>query len=220
MPSIWESSVVWARRERRFLAEILYGFITRDYLRVAEVHFEAGYVPAHHNTESFAQAIRAIGEPIHGQPAETISMGKLLTLLFEVTELFDMETRPELVMLQKTMVVVEGVSRMLNPRFNMWKASEPVVGEWIRNNLGPKRIIGDLQDALKAGVKLAEAVPEIAAKTELFHWQLLAMSQNGLRFDNETAEAIGKAEARHTRSGRLALWLIALTLIYIAWKLS
>ncbi|MGO8352258.1 ubiquinone biosynthesis protein UbiB, partial [Rhizobium johnstonii] len=86
------------KKERRFLAEILYGFITRDYMRVAEVHFEAGYVPGHHNVESFAQAIRAIGEPIHGQQAETISMGKLLTLLFEVTELFDMETRPELVM--------------------------------------------------------------------------------------------------------------------------
>ncbi|MDP9761290.1 ubiquinone biosynthesis protein [Agrobacterium tumefaciens] len=88
------------KKERRFLAEILYGFITRDYMRVAEVHFEAGYVPGHHDKASFAQAIRAIGEPIHGQPAETISMGKLLTLLFEVTELFDMETRPELVMLQ------------------------------------------------------------------------------------------------------------------------
>src|ERR1700712_1284995 len=166
------------KKERRFLAEILYGFITRDYLRVAEVHFEAGYVPPHHHTESFAQAIRAIGEPIHGQPAETISMGKLLTLLFEVTELFDMETRPELVMLQKTMVVVEGVARMLNPRFNMWKASEPVVGEWIRNNLGPKRIVTDLRDAMKAAVKLAEAVPEIAAKTEKFHHELISMSEN------------------------------------------
>src|SRR5690606_27907196 len=102
------------KKERRFLAEILYGFITRDYMRVAEVHFEAGYVPSHHDKASFAQAIRAIGEPIHGQAAETISMGKLLTLLFEVTQIFDMETRPELVMLQKTMVVVEGVSRMLN----------------------------------------------------------------------------------------------------------
>ncbi|MGO4565272.1 2-polyprenylphenol 6-hydroxylase [Rhizobium sp. 2YAF20] len=208
------------KKERRFLAEILYGFITRDYLHVAEVHFEAGYVPAHHNTESFAQAIRAIGEPIHGQPAETISMGKLLTLLFEVTELFDMETRPELVMLQKTMVVVEGVARMLNPRFNMWKASEPVVGEWIRNNLGPKRIVTDLRDAVKAAVKLAEAVPEIAAKTEKFHHELLQMSENGLRFDPQTAEAIGKSEARHSRSGRIALWLIALTLLYIAWRLT
>jgi ubiquinone biosynthesis protein len=132
------------KKERRFLAEILYGFITRDYMRVAEVHFEAGYVPGHHDKASFAQAIRAIGEPIHGQPSETISMGKLLTLLFEVTELFDMETRPELVMLQKTMVVVEGVSRMLNPRFNMWKAADPVVGGWIRDNLGPKRVVTDL----------------------------------------------------------------------------
>ncbi|MGN6549516.1 MAG: 2-polyprenylphenol 6-hydroxylase, partial [Pararhizobium sp.] len=107
------------KRERRYLAEILYGFITRNYARVAEVHFEAGYVPHHHDAASFAQAIRAIGEPIHGQPAETISMARLLTLLFEVTELFDMQTRPELILLQKTMVVVEGVARTLNPRFNM-----------------------------------------------------------------------------------------------------
>ena len=91
-------------------------------------------------SRAFAQAIRAIGEPIHGQPAETISMAKLLTLLFEVTELFDMETRPELVLLQKTMVVVEGVARMLDPAFNMWKTSEPVVGDWIRGNLGPRGI--------------------------------------------------------------------------------
>ena len=208
------------KKERRFLAEILFGFITRDYLRVAEVHFEAGYVPGHHNTQSFAQAIRAIGEPIHGQPAETISMGKLLTLLFEVTELFDMETRPELVMLQKTMVVVEGVARMLNPRFNMWKASEPVVGDWIRTNLGPQRIVADLRDGLKAAVKLAEAAPEIAAKTEKFHHELLHMSENGLRFDPLTAEAIGKAEARHNRSARIALWLIALILLYIAWHMG
>jgi ubiquinone biosynthesis protein len=123
-------------------------------------------------------------------------------------------------MLQKTMVVVEGVARMLNPRFNMWKASEPVVGGWIRTNLGPKRIVTDLRDGVKAVVKLAEAAPEIAAKTEKFHQELLHMSENGLRFDPQTAEAIGKAEARHNRSARVALWIIALTLIYIAWVLT
>ncbi|MFB2549908.1 2-polyprenylphenol 6-hydroxylase [Ensifer soli] len=208
------------KKERRFLAEILYGFITRDYLRVAEVHFEAGYVPSHHDIASFAQAIRAIGEPIHGQPAETISMAKLLTLLFEVTELFDMETRPELVMLQKTMVVVEGVSRTLNPRFNMWKASEPVVGSWIRDNLGPKRILTDLREGLTATMRLAEAAPEIAMKAEKVSRELTAMSETGLRFDPQTAEAIGRAEARHSRSGRWALWIIALTLLYIAITLS
>ncbi|RWX76793.1 2-polyprenylphenol 6-hydroxylase [Neorhizobium lilium] len=204
------------RKERRFLAEILFGFITRDYLRVAEVHFEAGYVPAHHDVAAFAQAIRAIGEPIHGQPAETISMARLLALLFEVTDLFEMQTRPELILLQKTMVVVEGVARMLDPRFNMWKASEPVVGQWIRDNLGPKRIVADLRDGVKAAIKLAEAVPEIASKTETLHKELVRMSENGLRFDPETADAIGKAEARHGRSGRIALWIIALSLLYIA----
>ncbi|WP_027488694.1 2-polyprenylphenol 6-hydroxylase [Allorhizobium undicola] len=208
------------KKERRFLAEILYGFITRDYMRVAEVHFEAGYVPGHHNVASFAQAIRAIGEPIHGQSAETISIARLLSLLFEVTELFDMETRPELVMLQKTMVVVEGVSRMLNPQFNMWKASEPVVGEWIRDNLGPKRLVGDMRDGLKAALRVAEALPDIAAKTEKFHGEVMHMSEHGLRFDAATAEAIGKAEARHARSGRWALWIIAATLAYIAFRLS
>ncbi|MDX3926643.1 MAG: 2-polyprenylphenol 6-hydroxylase [Shinella sp.] len=208
------------KKERRFLAEILYGFITRDYVRVANVHFEAGYVPAHHDAASFAQAIRAIGEPIHGQPAETISMARLLTLLFEVTELFDMETRPELVMLQKTMVVVEGVSRTLNPRFNMWKASEPVVGAWIRDNLGPKRILTDLRDGAQAALRLAEAAPEIAAKAEKLSLDLSDMAEHGLRFDPATAEAIGRAEARNTRSGRVALWVIALAMIYIAWAVT
>ena len=104
------------KSERRFLAEILFGFIRRDYRRIAEVHFEAGYVPDRHSIDDFAQALRAIGEPIHGQRAADISMARLLTLLFEVTELFDMQTRPELLLVQKTMVVVEGVARTLDPR--------------------------------------------------------------------------------------------------------
>jgi len=204
------------KKERRFLAEILFGFITRDYRRVADVHFEAGYVPYHHDAASFAQAIRAIGEPIHGQPAETISMARLLTLLFEVTELFDMETRPELIMLQKTMVVVEGVARTLNPQFNMWKAAEPVVGDWIRDNLGPKRILVDVRDGLHAAFRLGEQLPELVTRSERLSEEFGEMAHNGLRFDSATSEAIGKSEARHSRFGRLALWVIALTLIYIA----
>ncbi|WP_176083593.1 2-polyprenylphenol 6-hydroxylase [Martelella sp. HB161492] len=204
------------KKERRVLAEILFGFITRDYMRVAEAHFEAGYVPSHHDKASFAQAIRAIGEPIHGQSAETISMGKLLTLLFEITEIFDMATQTQLINLQKTMVVVEGVSRMLDPRFNMWKASEPVVAKWIEDNLGPKRVLADMKDGLKAALKLAEAIPEIADKTETLHNEIVAMSKDGLRFDAATADAIGRAEARHSRSGRVALWFGVLILAYLA----
>ncbi|GAA2836375.1 2-octaprenylphenol hydroxylase [Aminobacter aminovorans] len=207
------------KKEQRFLAEILYGFITRNYMRVAEVHFEAGYVPRHHNVAAFAQAIRAIGEPIHGQPAETISMAKLLTLLFEVTELFDMETRPELVLLQKTMVVVEGVARTLDPAFNMWKTAEPVVGNWIAGNLGPRGLLVDARDGVSALMSLVRQAPDFAARTERLSRQIDLMAENGLRFDAETAKAIGKAEARYTRSGRVALWVIAATLICIAWKL-
>ncbi|MCO6393340.1 2-polyprenylphenol 6-hydroxylase [Aliihoeflea aestuarii] len=208
------------KKERRFLAEILFGFITRDYVRVAEVHFEAGYVPRTHDVRAFAQAIRAIGEPIHGQPAETISMARLLTLLFEVTELFDMETRPELLLLQKTMVVVEGVARTLDPAFNMWKTSEPVVGDWIRGNLGPRGFLEDARDGAGALLALARQAPELAARTERLTREIDAMAENGLRFDDETAKKIGKAEARHTRSGRIALWVIAAAAVFIAWQVA
>jgi len=207
------------KKERRFLAEILYGFITRDYRRVAEVHFEAGYVPAHHDVAAFAQAIRAIGEPIHGQSASTISMARLLTLLFEVTELFDMQTRLELVLLQKTMVVVEGVARALDPGFNMWKTAEPVIAAWMAGNLGPAAAMIDARDGVKAALRFARQAPDLAERAERLARDLDAMAENGLRFDAETAEAIGRAEARHGRSGRLALWVIAAAAVAIAWKL-
>ncbi len=208
------------KKEQRFLAEILHGFITRNYARVAEVHIEAGYVPSKHGIADFAQAIRAIGEPIQGQSADTISMAKLLTLLFEVTEIFDMETRPELLLLQKTMVVVEGVARTLDPEFNMWKAAEPVVSEWVLGNLGPRAIVQDAGEGLKAFASLARQAPEFKQRAERLSEEIDAMAENGLRFDDETAIKIGKAEARHTRSGRIALWVIALTLVWIAWHLG
>ena len=208
------------KKERRFLAEILYGFIRRDFRRTAEVHFEAGYVPRTHSVDAFAQAIRAIGEPIHGQPAETISMARLLTLLFEVTEIFEMQTRPELLMLQKTMVVVEGVARTLNPSFNMWKTAEPVVGTWIRANLGPRGMLEDARDGVSALMSLARQAPDLAARSERLSREIDAMAEHGLRFDAETARKIGKAEARHSRSGRVALWVIAATAVYVAWMIS
>lgn len=202
--------------ERRFLAEILYGFIKRDYLKVAQVHFDAGYVPPHHDVTSFAQAIRAIGEPIHGQSAETISMAKLLTLLFEVTEIFDMQTRPELLLLQKTMVVVEGVARTLDPKFNMWKSAEPVVGSWIARNLGPVGALEDVKEGLDAARRLAHQMPKLAKRTELLSEHMQSMITNGMRLDPETTEAIGKAEAKNNRWGHIALWVIAALL---AWNI-
>jgi ubiquinone biosynthesis protein len=204
-------------KERRFLAEILYGFITRDYLRVAQVHFEAGYVPAHHAVESFAQAIRAIGEPIHNRTAEEISMARLLMLLFEVTGLFDMRTRPELLMLQKTMVVVEGVARTLDPRLDMWTTAEPVVREWIERHLGP---VGRIEDAAGSAAltgKFLLGVPGLLARGGALMEQLDAATRNGIVLAPETVAAIGQAEARRGRSTALALWAIAALLAYIVY---
>jgi ubiquinone biosynthesis protein len=200
-------------KERRFLAEILLGFIRRDYQRVAEVHFEAGYVPPHHSVQDFAQAIRAIGEPIHDRRADEISMAKLLTLLFEITALFDMATRIELVMLQKTMVVVEGVARNLDPRLDMWTTSEPVVREWIERHLGP---VGRLEQAGSGLWTLAGVIgdlPDIALRAERVLTQLEDLTAKGITLERETVTAVGRAEARGRRWGTAALWIIAVSLM-------
>ncbi|HWU49571.1 MAG TPA: 2-polyprenylphenol 6-hydroxylase [Asticcacaulis sp.] len=136
-------------KERRYLAEMLWGFLRRDYKRVAEVHFEAGYVPAHQNVDSFAQALRAVGEPVLGRQATEVSMGRLLTQLFEITAQFDMHLRPELVLLQKTMVSVEGVARRIYPEHNLWEAARPVVRDWISRELSPMAEAKRLFEAVK-----------------------------------------------------------------------
>jgi ubiquinone biosynthesis protein len=206
-------------KERRFLAEIMYGFITRDYHRTAEVHFEAGYVPPHHSVEGFAQAIRAIGEPIHNRTAEEISMAKLLMLLFEVTGLFDMRTRPELILLQKTMVVVEGVARALDPKLDMWKVAEPVVREWIERHLGPSgRLEGAVEGAGEIG-RFLGGVPALLTRGAALVEQLDAITRNGLVLAPETVAAIGRAEARRNRWTALALWVIAGLLAWTIWLL-
>jgi ubiquinone biosynthesis protein len=202
-------------KERRFLAEILLGFITRDYRRVAEVHFEAGYVPSHHSVDNFAQAIRAIGEPIHNRTAEEISMAKLLTLLLEVTGLFDMQTRPELILLQKTMVVVEGVARGFDPKLDIWKVADPVVREWIERNLGPVgRIQGAMSGAGELG-RVAASLPSLATRAVTVLEQLETMTREGLTLSADTIAAMGRTEGRKSRWRALALWIIALTFIGI-----
>lgn len=207
-------------KERRFLAEILYGFITRDYHRTAEVHFEAGYVPSHHSVEDFAQAIRAIGEPIHNRAADEISMAKLLTLLFEVTGLFDMRTRPELLLLQKTMVVVEGVARSLDPKLDMWTTAEPVVREWIERHLGP---VGRVEGAAEGAVELGRfvgQVPGLLTRGAVLVEQLDAATRNGILLAPETVADIGRAEARRGRATAVALWVIAALLAYIIYLIK
>jgi ubiquinone biosynthesis protein len=203
-------------QEKRFLAEILYGFLTRSYMRCARVHFEAGYVPAHQDVATFAQALRAIGEPLKDRTAEEISMGRVLGQLFEVTEMFDMRTRPELLLLQKTMVVVEGVARSLDPRLNMWEAAEPVVRDWMTTEMGAS---ARLRDAAEGAVSLAEflaAVPRLSDQANKVGKSLAEMSESGVRLDNETVARLSAATDRGGRWGRLGIWAGALALAAIA----
>jgi ubiquinone biosynthesis protein len=149
------------RPERRYLAEILFGFLERDYERVARVHFEAGYVPPTHSVQAFAQALRAVGEPVFGRAASEVAMSRVLTQLFEITALFEMRLRPELVLLQKTMMTVEGVARRIYPDHDIWSASEPVVRRWIARELSPatqlRRFADEAAAAARSLVSRAEA---------------------------------------------------------------
>jgi ubiquinone biosynthesis protein len=151
------------RQARYWLAEILYGLTTGNYRRVAEIHFEAQYVPDYHSVEEFATALRAVGEPMRGKPVSELSVGQMLDGLFAITRDFDMQTQPHLLLLQKTMVMVEGVATMLNPKINMWNVSGPFVSEWIRDELGPEAA---LADGLREQGKTLALIPDIIRRLD------------------------------------------------------
>jgi ubiquinone biosynthesis protein len=203
-------------RERRFLAEILHGLITRDYKRAAEVHYWAGYVPPHHPVDVFAQALRAVGEPIHGRTADEISMADLLGQLFAYTEVFDMETRPELILLQKSMVIVEGVARALDPGLNLWTAAEPVAKSWVEDNLGPKGQLKNAgQGALTLG-KILSDVPQLLLEAERAASGLSEMGRSGVRLDEATLARLTEKSAGKSFITQLALWTGAVSLAVLA----
>jgi ubiquinone biosynthesis protein len=151
------------RRARQWLAEILYGLTTGNYRRVAEIHFEAQYVPSYHSVEEFATALRAVGEPMRGKPVSELSVGMMLDGLFAITRDFDMQTQPHLLLLQKTMVMVEGIATLLDPEINMWDVSSPYVKSWIRDELGPEAA---LADKIREDVGTLLRLPELIRRIE------------------------------------------------------
>jgi ubiquinone biosynthesis protein len=151
------------RQARFWLAEILYGLTTGNYKRVAEIHFEAQYVPSYHNVDEFATALRAVGEPTRGKPVSELSVGQMLDSLFAITRDFDMETQPHLLLLQKTMVMVEGIATSLNPSINMWDISGPYVKEWIRGELGPEAIAADM---LRKQADTLKLIPDLIRRLD------------------------------------------------------
>mgnify|MGYP001401039383 FL=1 len=165
------------KSNRKFLAEILYGFIQRDYVKVAEVHFQAGLVPQDASKEEFAQALRSVGEPIFGQSIKDISGGNLLAQLFEITEKFNMATQPPLLLLQKTMVVVEGVARKLYPETNIWEVSRPVLENWLQNVKGPKSTINK---ALNTSSEILKRIPDLPELMDRADYALKLMAEGKL----------------------------------------
>ncbi len=172
------------QQTQRILAEMLLGFLTRDYKKVAQVHVEAGFVPKHKSVDEFAQAARSIAEPILGKPIAEISVARLLGQLFRVTEQFEMPTQPQLLLLQKSMVVAEGVGRTLAPETNMWELARPMIERWMRDQLGPEaRLIDAAQSAITTIAQVPRIINRLDAITE-------DLAKNGLRLNPQSAEAL------------------------------
>jgi ubiquinone biosynthesis protein len=191
---------------RRYLGEMLLGFLTADYRRVAEVHFDAGYVPADQDKAAFMQACRAIAEPIRDRPLAEISVGRLLGQLFEVTETFAMQTQPQLLLLQKTIVVAEGVGRALNPNLNMWQLAQPLIQEWMVANLGPQ---AQMRHAVEDGFNAMRRLPQLIERAEL---ALGTALDGGVKLDTTSMRHGGNGWSAPQLPWVLALLAIGLAL--------
>jgi ubiquinone biosynthesis protein len=201
---------------RRFMAGTLAGFLARDYRRVAQLHYDFAFVPPQHPVETFAQALRAIGEPIFGKSARDVSIARLLGQLFETTRRFDMQAQPQLVLMQKTMVVVEGVARGLDPDFDIWDAARPVAEQWVSNNMGPEARLARAAEGVSALGKLAEDLPQLVKNAE----QLSQMvTEGGVRLHPDTAREIAREQERKGRPARMVLIaLLAVLVVALLWR--
>ena len=192
---------------RLALGEMLLGFLTRDYRRVAEVHIRAGYVPAHKSVEQFAQAARTIAEPILGKPIAEISIAKLLGQLFQITEDFEMETQPQLLLLQKSMLLAEGVGRNLAPEVNMWEMARPLVENWMRERLGPQGKVTDLVEGTLATV---QKLPRIIERVDSITADL---ARNGLKLHPDTTRVLRGEGGSRVPIMLWLPWLVAAVLL-------
>jgi ubiquinone biosynthesis protein len=198
------------RKTRFFLADMLVGFLTGDYRRVAEVHFAAGYVPPHRSVDDFAQAARSIGEPILGKPLAEISIARLLAQLFRITEQFEMETQPQLLLLQKTMVLVEGVGRQLDPTVNIWAMARPLIEEWMQDNRGPE---AQLRQRLESLIGVIDAIPPLVEDLSRL---VKTWSDEGVVLHAETLAAHAEQRWKEVFWVIVPFWLAAAGLVAIA----
>ena len=196
------------------MAEILFGFIERDYVKVAEIHFLAGLVPPNTSKDDLAQALRSIGEPIFGQSIKDISGGNLLGQLFEITEKFNMHTQTQLLLLQKTMVVVEGVARKLDPDTNIWEVSRPVLENWIKSVKGPESTI---KKTLEISKDILDRIPDLPivmdnANTTL---QMIAEGKLNLSALNGRNFELEELKLKNLRNNMVIIFLSIVIVVYI-----
>ena len=195
------------RPTRYFLADMLLGFLSGDYRRVAEVHFEAGYVPPDQSLDAFTQACRSIGEPLLGRPLHEISLGRLLAQLFEITEQFHMETQPQLLLLQKTMLVAEGVGRRLDPTVNMWELARPLIEDWMRVNRGPEA-------RLRQGVEsVAQAIAQLPRLIVGLDRVSSDLAEGGLKVHPDSLREVTDALRRQRSAAEWPLWILIAILL-------
>lgn len=197
------------RKTRLFLADMLIGFLNRDYDLVARVHFDAGFVPASQSLELFRQACRAIGEPVHGRPLHEISVGRLLAQLFAVTEQFQMETQPQLLLLQKSMLTAEGVGRVIDPTVNIWELSRPLIERWMMENRGPEARIAEATGALS---DVVARLPRLLKDAEMLSQHL---SEGGVMLHPATVAALADAQAQQTRNRMRPVWVALATVLLL-----
>jgi ubiquinone biosynthesis protein len=193
---------------RRYLADMLLATLDRDYRRLAEVHVEAGYLPPGEALETFAQALRSVCEPILGRPLNEISFARLLAQLLQVTESFNMPVQPQLLLLQKNMLMAEGVSRRLEPSLNIWTLAQPLIEDWMRENRGPEARIRD------AAQEVAQALERLPAMLRNLDKAAAKLAENGLKLHPETAEALARTQGATAWQLR-ALWLVAAVLALV-----
>ncbi len=192
------------RKTRYFLADMLLGFLERDYRRVAEVQFAAGFVPADQSLEEFTQACRSIGEPIFGRPLAEISFARVLGQLLRLSEAFEMEAQPQLLLLQKNMLMAEGISRQLNPKLNIWTLAQPLVEDWMRENRGPEaRLVNGARDLARIAGRLPELVSDMEAASA-------TIARGGVRLHPDTMSAITRQ-----RGGNRS-WVLWLAILLLA----
>ena len=197
------------KRTRQYLAEMLHGFLTGDYKRVAAVHIRAGYVPADQSADEFAQAARSIAEPILGLPLGQISLARLLAQLFSVTEKFKMEAQPQLLLLQKTMLVAEGVGRRLCPDVNMWELARPLIEDWMREHMGPDE---QIREAANSMLDVVERLPYLISEMEE---TLGNTARHGIRVDPASLEALaggGRRPGWHIWAAAAAVLIVVAAL--------